>query len=103
PNHTATTAVRWPNVVQAVYVGSTVQTLTISATDNVYAGVTGSGIDASGTDLTEDLPTGAVGTFPLTFEARDNLGHTSTKTCSYEVIYKFSGFYNPIDNDALNS
>jgi hypothetical protein len=95
--------VQWSDVVQAVYLGSPVQTLTIAATDDVYPGVTGSGLDASGTDVTEDLPTGAVGTFPLTFEARDNLGHTSTKTCSYEVVYKFSGFYTPIDNEALNS
>lgn len=51
------------------------------------------------------LATGAVGTFTATAPvAVDNVGHTSAAaTCSYRVVFAFTGFYQPIDgNGVLN-
>ena len=37
--------------------------------------------------------------------ASDNVGHASAKaTCAYDVVYKFEGFYSPVNNNGvLNS
>ena len=87
----------------AFYLNAPTPTLPISATDNVYTGVTGSGVKASASTLSRTLNTSQVGTFKLTYTAVDNLGNTRSKDCFYEVIYKFTGFFSPINNTGLNT
>jgi uncharacterized repeat protein (TIGR01451 family) len=91
-----------PPPVGAVYLNSPVgmRTLSVVATDDVYPGVPGSGVASNASQI---VPAGPVGTYPVTFTAIDNLGNTRTKLCSYEVIYKFSGFYLPVDMTVVNS
>jgi hypothetical protein len=60
----------------------------------------GSGIDPATSDLTKTF--NAVGNASVTFTAKDKLGHSATKPCSFQVIYKFTGFHQPIDNGVTN-
>jgi uncharacterized repeat protein (TIGR01451 family) len=117
----------------AIYLNRGTQPLTIPVTDNVYANVTGSGINASaftigsapvfsnqgfsGGALHVNLSPTAVGTFALRLSATDNLGNTSVnltavtspngmppqQLCLYEVIYKTAAFAAPVANDSVNA
>jgi hypothetical protein len=91
-----------PPPVGALYLNSpaTLRTLSIAATDDVYPGVPGSGV---ATNASQVVPAGSVGTFGVTFGATDNVGNSRTKLCSYEVIYKFNGFFLPVDMGIVNS
>ena len=40
---------------------------------------------------------------PVTFTATDNVGNSAMKTCTYEVIYKLTGFLSPVAMDTVNS
>ena len=62
--------------------------------------MTGSGVASNPSQV---IPGGAVGTYFVTFTAPDNLGNSIPKVCAYEVIYKFSGFYLPVDMTVVNS
>jgi hypothetical protein len=44
------------------------------------------------------LPTGTVGEHTLTVTATDIVGHTTTATRTYRVIWPFTGFFAPVDN-----
>ena len=44
------------------------------------------------------LDTSVVGLRQLTLSATDNVGHITTRTCSYDVVYRFTGFASPIVN-----
>jgi CSLREA domain-containing protein len=91
-----------PPPVGAVYLNSPagLRTLSIGAVDDlIFPGVHGSGVASNSI---QTVPANAVGTYPVTFTAADNLGNTRTKLCSYEVIYKFSGFYLPVDMSIVN-
>lgn len=63
--------------------------VTVSAAD----AESGLADDPSGT---YPLPTGTVGAQSRTFTATDRVGHTTTETCSYAVVYSFSGFGSPV-------
>jgi hypothetical protein len=78
-----------------VYLGSS-QPLTITAFDG------GIGVDPATSQLTKSLTTSEVGNASVTFTAKDRLGHTATELCTYPVIYKFTGFQQPIDNGITN-
>ena len=69
------------------------------------------GVDASPCGLDEDastlsgiLTTESVGPQGVTFTAVDLCGYSASLTCSYDVIYDFSGFSSPVHNaPALNA
>lgn len=48
------------------------------------------------------LDTSSVGTKSVTCTATDNAGNSETKSFSYNVIYDFKGFFQPISMGALN-
>ena len=73
-------------------------TVTATANDG-----TGSGVDPVTSVLTIPLATGTVGLQTVTFTAVDQVGNVSTKGCNYRVVYKFTGFEQPIDNGIVNS
>ena len=65
-------------------------------------GPTGSGLASAGAgDL--DLDTSTVGRKTVTLPpATDNVGHTSAPvSCSYDVVYAYSGFFQPIANNGV--
>ncbi len=47
--------------------------------------------------------TSAVGTFYAPVTGHDQAGWSTTVSCPYTVGYRFSGFFQPIDNDSVNS
>ena len=50
------------------------------------------------------LVTNSVGAKSVTCTATDNAGNSNSATVTYNVIYKFSGFFQPVDNlPTLNS
>ena len=59
---------------------------------------TGSGV-ATASSGDADLDTSAIGTHTATSSvARDRVGHTATGTCTYTVIYDWTGFLDPVFN-----
>jgi hypothetical protein len=44
------------------------------------------------------LPTGTIGEKTLTVTATDIVGHTTTATRTYRVVWPFTGFFAPVDN-----
>ena len=68
------------------------QALSVSATDS------GSGINAGASVLSATLKTSTVGSKTITFFAKDFAGNATSDVCTYSVQYKFSGFFQPIDN-----
>ena len=64
--------------------GST-QNVTIAASD-AHSGLVS---DPSGTQA---LNTGTIGSKTLTVEVEDKVGHKKTATCTYSVVYNWSGF-----------
>jgi hypothetical protein len=63
----------------------------------IGASDTGSGVDAAASTLAGSVDTSSVGSKAVTFTAVDAVGHTSSKTCHYDVSYVFSGLFAPID------
>jgi VCBS repeat-containing protein len=64
-----------------------------------------SGIDSANSELTKSVDTSSTGTKTVTFTAKDNVGHSDTKQCTYNVnTHTFIGFSSPVDNpNYLNS
>ena len=60
----------------------------------VDAGVSG----LSAGILSGSVDTSSVGTKDITFSATDQAGNNAVKTCSYNVAYVFTGFFQPVDN-----
>jgi hypothetical protein len=74
------------------------------------ADVTGTATDNSGSGLaTSPTPSGAadtsaIGGGSVNLGATDNVGNAGSASCSYSVIYTWTGFFRPIDNlPVLNS
>jgi hypothetical protein len=44
------------------------------------------------------LDTGTIGTRTVTTSATDNVGHTATASCTFRVVYDFTGFFKPVVN-----
>jgi hypothetical protein len=61
------------------------------ASDNV-SGVAGA------TSGTIPLDTSALGPHSVTVSVVDNVGHTGSSTCSYNVVFNFVGFFAPVNN-----
>jgi hypothetical protein len=61
-----------------------------------------SGIDSAST-LSGSVDTSSTGTKTVTFTAKDNVGHSDTKQCSYSVIFNFDGFRSPVDNPGTDA
>lgn len=79
------------------YLGSGMQAVgPISASDAL------SGLDSAASTLSGSVDTSTIGAKDVTFTAYDNAGNSNTKTCTYNVIFLFSGFFKPIDNGMLN-
>jgi hypothetical protein len=57
-----------------------------------------SGVDHAASTLSGSANTSRVGEKTVTFTAKDNVGHSATKQCSYSVIFNFDGFRSPVDN-----
>ena len=72
--------------------GSGLHSVSINANDG------GSGMDNTNSTLSSDVDSGIIGAKSVTFTAKDNVGNTDTKVCSYDVDYNFSGFFQPVDN-----
>ena len=75
--------------------GSGLQPVTITATD------AHSGLDNAASTLSGTINTSTIGDKTVTFTAKDNVAHEATKQCTYKVIYNFSGFFRPVDNDGV--
>jgi hypothetical protein len=75
--------------------GSGTQSVSITAND------AHSGMDNTGSTLSGTVNTSTIGDKTFTFTAKDNVGHEITKQCTYKVIYNFSGFFRPVDNDGV--
>src|SRR5215211_1844189 len=76
--------------------GST-PSVSINATDG------GSGLDNTNSTLTRSVDTTNIGNTSVTFTAQDNVANSGTKTCTYDVDYKWDGFFQPIDNKDPNT
>jgi hypothetical protein len=57
-----------------------------------------SGVNEAGSVLTATIDTTKAGTTAVTFSAKDYAGNATTRTCTYRVGYRFSGFSAPVDN-----
>jgi hypothetical protein len=77
----------------SVAVGSS-QSLTVTASD----GQSGLKSNPSGT---VSLDTDTIGQKSKTVEAEDNVGHKVSQTCTYDVDFDFSGFYQPVDMNGV--
>jgi hypothetical protein len=62
----------------------------------------GSGIDNDASTLIGYVDTSSIGSKDVTFTAYDNAGNSAQKTCWYQVIFDWDGFFKPIDNGMLN-
>jgi uncharacterized repeat protein (TIGR01451 family)/CSLREA domain-containing protein len=91
--------------VTATYVNGPSASISMATTDDAWRGpdVAESGLATPATLTTTFAPGSNVGTFPVTFTATDNVGNSATKTCTYEVLYKLTGFLSPIVMDTVNS
>jgi hypothetical protein len=75
-----------------------------SASVSITANDAHSGLDNAGTTLSGTVNTSTIGDKTFTFTAKDNVGHTVTKDCTYHVNYNWSGFFRPVDNpETVNS
>jgi hypothetical protein len=70
--------------------GST-QSITVTASD-AHSGL------ATNPSGNVSLDTSSIGQKTKTVTAVDNVGRTATKTCTYTVIYNWTGFFQPVDN-----
>jgi len=57
-----------------------------------------SGLNAGASTLSGSVDTSSIGLKTITFTAVDNADNSSTKSCSYSVIYNWTGFFRPVDN-----
>jgi hypothetical protein len=74
------------------------QSIAVSASD------AHSGLATDPSDATVELNTGTTGQKTASFKAVDRVGHEKTESCTYNVIFDFSGFFRPVDNpDVVNS
>jgi hypothetical protein len=63
-----------------------------------------SGLKTDPSDATVELNTGTTGEKTVSFEAVDNVDRNNTASCTYNVIFDWSGFFRPVDNpDVVNS
>lgn len=83
--------------------GKVVKGSTATATWTASDEAGGSGLATAGTGELV-LDTASVGRKTVIAPtATDNVGHTSAPaSCAYDVVYDYSGFYQPIDNGSLN-
>ena len=58
-----------------------------------------SGIDAATSVLSGTVPTSSVGSQTVLFSAVDLAGNTSERSCEYDVVYGFDGFFSPVKAD----
>lgn len=72
--------------------GGGTQSVSRSASDS------GVGLDTGVSTLTGTISTATVGPKSVTYTATDLLGNTASSSCTYDVRYDFSGFFQPVDN-----
>ena len=61
-----------------------------------------SGVDAATSTLSGSVDTSSTGTKSVSFTAKDKVGHSATKQCTYNVnTYTFVGFSSPVDNPSV--
>jgi len=81
---------------QQIYFGDVPSAPTCTATDS-GSGVTSAGCTVSGYGTT-------VGSYTLTFTAKDNAGNTATQAISYKVLpWTIKGFYQPVDMNGVEN
>jgi hypothetical protein len=57
-----------------------------------------SGLNSGASTLSGSVDTSTIGTKSVSFTAYDVAGNTNSTSCSYSVIYSFTGFFQPVDN-----
>jgi hypothetical protein len=89
-----------PRIVIAGPAESTVLTLGESVDADFTCLDSGSGVRScvGSTADGSPLPTGTIGEHTLTVTATDIVGHTTTATRTYRVVWPFAGFFAPVDN-----
>ena len=81
---------------QEFYFGDVPNEPTCDATD------TTSGVDSNGCEVSGYGTT--VGSYTLTFSAKDNAGNEATQTISYKVLpWTINGFYQPVDMNGVSN
>jgi hypothetical protein len=55
-------------------------------------------IDSAASTLSGTVDTSTIGTKTVVFTAVDNASNSETKSCTYSVIFNFTGFFQPVDN-----
>jgi hypothetical protein len=74
-------------------------TPTTQSVGPIVANDGGSQVDSAHSTLSGSVNTSSTGTKSVTFTAKDNVGNSDTKTCTYDVnAYNFIGFSSPVDN-----
>ncbi len=68
----------------------------------VSATVTDAGSGPAQVTVTAPAATGTVGVHTAAVTGTDRAGRTTTVLCSYAVGFGFSGFFAPVENDAVN-
>ena len=75
-----------------------------SAGNQVTATVSDAGSLPLQASVSAAAPATTVGMHSITVTGEDNAGNTTTVSCSYSVVYNFTGFFQPVDNlPTLNS
>jgi hypothetical protein len=69
------------------------QAVSITANDG-----SGSGVDEDESTLDGTVDTTSIGSQDVKYTAVDNLGNEANRTCTYQVIYDFAGFFPPVAN-----
>lgn len=84
-----------PVVTSGVCTGEVLQGASAVVTVSASDGESGLATNPAGTHR---LDTATVGPHQQAFTAVDNVGHVTTITCVYQVVYRFTGFASPIAN-----
>ncbi len=80
-------------------------TFVLNADGKVPATVadTPDGSGPASSPASSDADTSSVGSKNVLITGYDNAGRSTTVSCGYHVVYDWSGFFRPVDNDLLNS
>ena len=72
-----------------------------SGTATVSATVTDAGSGSASPTVTTNADTSSPGSHSVPLVGTDKVGNSTTRSCSYEVVYNFSGFLQPVDNPTI--
>ena len=93
----------WIDMAAPTLTCSTAPTFTLGSTGTVTAGIADPLSGPASPTASSSVDATAIGSKSVTITGYDNAGNPGYATCSYSVVYKWSGFFQPIDvlnNDA---